>query len=101
MYNIEEINFHQSPYELKKNIGTIEIKSRVRGVDEMNSIFKDDKILSVVVHGIKDFEEMSNWIYNHIEKNKTEINKNNDETANIIKEINKKFNKNIVKKASE
>ena len=34
-------------------------------------------------------------------KKKTELSKSNDETANLINEINKKFNKNIVKKASE
>ena len=34
-------------------------------------------------------------------KNKTNINKSSNETNNLINEINKKFNKNIVKKASE
>lgn len=67
IYNIEKIKFYQTPFEKKKNVCSIEFKGRILIVDDMNNILRGDEPGTMTVHGIADFKDMSNWIYNHLE----------------------------------
>ena len=55
--------------EKKNNIGSIEFMGDILGVDEENEVCRDEKMTKYVIHGVKDFEDMSKWILNHIEIN--------------------------------
>ena len=69
IYNIKSIKFHQTSFEKKNNIGSIEFMGDILGVDEENEVCRDEKMTKYVIHGVKDFEDMSKWILNHIEIN--------------------------------